>query len=885
MDSGPAGVGAAEGGLAAGGEVTVTAAGSGSVAAGVIGQLHRHVHQAPRGPVVWPHTVGVVPPRAGAFQDRAERARLRAALAGGGTAVLCQVLTGMGGVGKTQLAADLAREVCGGPDGAELLVWVTATGRDAVVAAFAQAGAEVCGADPADPPQAARTFLAWLATGHRRWLVVLDDVADPNDLTGLWPPAVATGRTVLTTRRRDAALSRGDRRLIDVGVFTPREALTYLTSVLTPTAEPAAADRAGSEPADPDSTAADRAGPAPVNGEARQLEALAVGLGCLPLALSQAAAYIADAGIGVPDYRERLARRARTLEDLSPDALPDDQAHTMAAAWRLSVEYADQLRPAGIARPMLELTAFLAPGGIPAPVLTAEPVLAHLAGRAGRAVTGEDAEDALRALHRVSLLSAPGVEEEGAGRRVRVHQVVQRATREALSPQEFGRAADAAAAALRAAWPEVERDTALAQALRDCAAALMSCTDDSGCLYGSGADAVFFRAGTSLGQAGQPGAATDYFTHLAATAARHIGADHRHTLVARHNAAFWHGETGDPAGGADRLAAVVADMARVLGPEHPDVLTARHHVARYRGQAGDSAGAVAALADLVADHVRVLGPDHPGTLAVRDQHAERRGIASDSAGAVELFTALLADRLRVHGPDHPMTLATRNNLARWQGHAGDPALAAEILAEVAADHVRVMGPDSPATLNARHNHAHWVGHAGDAAGAVTAYVALLADRLRVLGPDHPDTLATRHNLAQWRGRAGDVTGAVADFTDVLRGRLRVLGPDHPDTLTTRSYLARWRGRAGDPREAVAAYTDLLADRLRVHGPDHPMTLVTRDNLAVWRGRSGDAAGAAQALAELLDDRVRLFGPDHPETATTRRFLAHWRTRAAGADGG
>ncbi|WP_031515894.1 tetratricopeptide repeat protein [Streptomyces sp. NRRL F-5123] len=180
-----------------------------------------------------------------------------------------------------------------------------------------------------------------------------------------------------------------------------------------------------------------------------------------------------------------------------------------------------------------------------------------------------------RALHRVSLLTAPGAEEDGDERRVRVHQVVQRATRETLPPEEYGRAAGAAADALRAAWPKVERDTALAQALRNCAATLMSCTDDSGCLYGSGADAVFFRAGTSLGEAGQPGAAAAYFRHLAATAARQLGADHRHTLVARHNEAFWHGEAGDPAGAADRFAAVVTDMERALGPEHPDVLTAR----------------------------------------------------------------------------------------------------------------------------------------------------------------------------------------------------------------------------------------------------------------------------------------------------------------------
>ena len=73
---------------------------------------HNHFRlTGPREPAGWPHRVGPVPRRAAAFQCRGEAARLRRVVAGGGTAVLSQVLTGTGGVGKTQLAADFAHEV------------------------------------------------------------------------------------------------------------------------------------------------------------------------------------------------------------------------------------------------------------------------------------------------------------------------------------------------------------------------------------------------------------------------------------------------------------------------------------------------------------------------------------------------------------------------------------------------------------------------------------------------------------------------------------------------------------------------------------------------------------------------------------------------------
>ncbi|WP_239516488.1 MULTISPECIES: NB-ARC domain-containing protein [unclassified Streptomyces] len=177
------------------------------------------LQRGPQEPAGWPYLVRPIPPLAECFQYRAEADRLRTAVHGGGTAVLSQVLTGMGGVGKTQLAADYAHTAR--RDGTvDVLVWVSAATRSAVVNAYAQAGVELCRADPHDPDRAAISFLAWLEPkpGKRpcRWLVVLDDVDDPADVRGLWPPDGHLGRTLVTTRRRDAALTGAGRRLVEV---------------------------------------------------------------------------------------------------------------------------------------------------------------------------------------------------------------------------------------------------------------------------------------------------------------------------------------------------------------------------------------------------------------------------------------------------------------------------------------------------------------------------------------------------------------------------------------------------------------------------------------------------------------------------------------------
>ncbi|WP_461123925.1 tetratricopeptide repeat protein [Saccharothrix stipae] len=776
------------------------------------------IHQAVTGParVVWPVRVGAVPLTVDCYQDRVAERRMVEALTSDGAAVLVPaataVLHGLGGVGKTQIAARHARRAWPDPS-VDVAVWITAMSRDAVVTGYAETARRLLLAgNDVEPERAALALLGWLAVTDRRWLVVLDDLTRPVDLRDLWPPHDRTGQLLVTTRRQDAAVARSDWEVIEVGVFSPAESLAYLRERL------------------PDVVTDEEVG---------QLRGLAGDLGHLPLALAQAAAFIADKPLLTPAaYRARLADRRRLLAEVMPDdqSLPDGHRATVAATWSLSVDLADELRPSGLARPLLEIAALLDPAGIPTDALTGETVCRYLADRVGRPVDTEAAGDALGCLKRLSLITLDLTQ---PARAVRVHALVQRATRDAVPTDRMPALAWTAGDALVEVWPEIERDQTMAAGLRSNATTLWSTAEE----YvldpdpETGAHTVLFRTGRSLGETGLTAQAIDHFHRLHAV------------------------------------------LHQRLGSDHPDTLTTRGDLAYSRGEAGDLAGAAETFAELLTDRLRILGPDHPDTLATRSNLAYLRGEAGDAAGAAETFAELLVDYLRILGPDHPNTLTTRSNLAHWRGEAGDAAGAAETFAELLVDYLRILGPDHPDTLATRHNLARWRGEAGDAAGAAETFAELLTDRLRILGPDHPDTLTTRHNLARWRGEAGDLAGAAETFPELLVDYLRILGPDHPDTLTTRHNLAYWRREAGDLAGAAETFAELLTDRLRILGPDHPDTLTTRSNLAYLRGEAGDAAGAAETFAELLVDYLRILGPDHPDTLTTRSNLAHWRKNA------
>ncbi|MEV7318364.1 NB-ARC domain-containing protein, partial [Streptomyces microflavus] len=575
-------------------------------------------HGGLREPAPWPHQVGVIPAQARSFQHRAEAERLRARVDGGGTAVLSQVLTGMGGVGKTQLAADYAHaawEDGSRAGGVDILVWIAAGTREAIVSGYAQAGVDLCRADPSDPEKAAASFLAWItpksAARPCRWLIVLDDVTDPADMHQLWPPASPHGLTLVTTRRRDAALAADGRHTVEVGLFTEDEALTYLTTCL------AAHGRA--EPAD-------------------QLTGLAGDLGYLPLALAQAVAYLIDSSETIATYRALLADRTTTLADTAPDRLPDGQARPLAAAWSLSIDRADTLRPAGLARPMLQLAAMLDANGIPHDVLTSSPALVHLAAHRTRTgpdtatepapVSPREAVLALRALHRLSLIDhAPDTPRHA----VRVHQLVQRTVRDRLPADQYQELARTAAGALVDAWPDIELDIGLAQALRTNTASLASHARHV--LWENGPHPVLLRTGRSLGESGYALAAVDHYRSLAITAHGVLAPDHPDALTIRRGLAVWQGSAGDPAGAAAALAELLPHVERVQGPDHDDTLTTRNHLIGFRGVAGDAAGAAAATAPMLTHLEQVKGPDHPLTLSARMGLARWRGATGDPAGA------------------------------------------------------------------------------------------------------------------------------------------------------------------------------------------------------------------------------------------------------------
>jgi tetratricopeptide (TPR) repeat protein len=707
--------------------------------------------RGPGEPVTWPVRSGVMPPLAAGFIMRQETAPdLGRALIPGSVAALVpagepQGWPGVGG--KTQLAVQLAESLWRSRE-VELLAWVTATSRAAVLAGYADAAAAVTGAGPAaDGEAAAARLLTWLSGTGRPWLVVLDDLASPADLDGLWPTG-RSGRVLITTRGR-AGLP-AEAAVLPVGDLSLREGTSYLMGRL-------AADQ----------------------GQRLGALDLVKDLGCEPLALAQASAVIVESALSCQDYREFFARRR--------EQMAEDHAGPTAAAsvtWTFSFEHAGRLSPDGAAQLLLALAALLDGRGIPGVVFTAAAAREYLRAGTGRdAISPEQVRDALLLLARQGLLDI----DAAAGRpTIWMSPEVQAAVRAHMPADMLSRASLAAAGALLESWPEDDEGGSIAERLRSSADSLWRASGDL--LWAGRCHPLLLRAGRSLDGAGLTGPAFAYWRELVVASDRVLGPGHRDTLSVGDHLARACLSAGRPADAVPWFQWVLTRQVRALGPEHPGTTQTRGSLGRALLLAGEADAAVTMLTGAVSDYERVHGPDHLETLRASSELADAHAAAGQFEPAIQLLELTLQRLERQQGARHPDTMAARQKLAEAYQAAGRVKDAQSQYKRALADREHVLGPDDPDTIATLIS----LGSAHQSAGRITSalqvYEQASARYERALGAEHRTTLAHAVNLADTYYAAGRLMDATTLLRETLTRCERVLPAGDPLTQSVHEAL-------------------------------------------------------------------------------------------------
>ncbi|MGW4723056.1 tetratricopeptide repeat protein [Streptomyces sp. NPDC004291] len=496
-----------------------------------------------------------LPERTALFVGRSEE---MAAL-DAGTPSGIQVLCGLGGIGKSTLAAHWAAERI---DGHHPIWWITAETPAALtagLAALARAMQPAYVGVLADDALWERA-LHWLAT-HEGWLLVLDNVADPADLRPLLARIRPTGRSRILVTSRRATGWQDLAQTVAVPELGPEEAAALFAQVC------------------------------PGDGVAEVCEEL----GRLPLALRQAAAYCAEAGITPRAYLELL--RDHPAETFALTAEGGEAGRTVARVWQVTLE---RLADTPLASLMLGVLAWWAPEGVP------RNLLAPLG-------TPLEVTEAIRRLRAHSMITL-----DGAG--IGVHRVVQAVVRVGGPDEHRERAVALLQRAASASWSlsldEILEDHGAWAAIAAQAEALARHTEPRADIL---AQAFVFEWAGQMSALVGDAQGFPLIDRAVAAYTRLLGADHEATLQAR------------------RLLANVTRMNPVFK---------------------ESPATVRIMEDNLALYLQAYGPDDARTLTARSQLADLLAESSPER-AGELLRENVERATRAFGENAPQTLEAR----------------------------------------------------------------------------------------------------------------------------------------------------------------------------------------------------------------------------------
>ncbi|HKS41048.1 MAG TPA: FxSxx-COOH system tetratricopeptide repeat protein [Blastocatellia bacterium] len=589
-----------------------------TVKPGFPGSFTRTIANAPRypdsPPVIWniPHL------RNPNFTGREEELeQLRTSHMASKTAALVQTqaIHGLGGIGKTQLAIEYAYRHDTGYD---VVWWIRS--EDPVTLVNDYAGlAEKLNLPEKDATEqrvVVEAVKEWLRI-NRGWLLIFDNAEVVKPIKNCLPRG-GKGHIIITSRNPNWS---GVANSLSVKSLPLDTAIEFLLK------------RTGSE------------------DEATAKE-LAEKLGCLPLALEQASAFIETSGRALTHYLELFEKRQSEL--LKRGELSTEYPDTVATTWSLSFQNVE--RENKIAPELLRLCAFFAPDDIPLKMIIegAEELPESLT---ATATDSFSFDEALIALHKYSLIE---VEDE----KLSIHRLVQCVIRDAMSEVEFKQWAGVAVHVVNAAFPQESNDV---RTWPLCASLLPHAT-----VALSHAEAIQFTSKETSRLLNQIGlylhARAEYtqakkmFEQAIAISETALGPDHPDVAINLNNLGLVLRAQGDLEGAKALYERAITIGEATLGSNHPDVAARLNNLGNVLRAQGDLAGAKALYERVIAIDEAAFGPDHPEVATDLNNLGLVLKAQGDLEGTKALYERALQIRQKFLGDGHPYTKTVQDNL-------------------------------------------------------------------------------------------------------------------------------------------------------------------------------------------------------------------------------
>jgi tetratricopeptide (TPR) repeat protein len=662
---------------------------------------------------------------------------------------------GLGGMGKTQIALELAYRVKKTYQDCSVF-WAPATSVEILHQAFENIGRQLKIPGIEDGHANVKKLVQQHLNQHSsgKWLLILDNV----DEVDMWDaelrpylPKSLQGCIICTTRNRKVAVKIAEApSIIEVREMDEETAMQLLAKSLI----------------DPE-----------LSDSRQDALKLLEQLTSLPLAIVQAAAYINENRCALSEYLSLLEAQEQDVVELLSEDFEDDRRYKdtknpVATTWLISFQHIQRTNL--LAAGYLSFMSCVDPKDIPQSLLPP-------------AQSRKKEIDALGMLDAYSFVRRRAVDQV-----LDMHRLVHLATRNWLRKE--GRLAEWAAKAMQRlgeVFPEAEHENRSIWRLY-LAHALYLLEQNSLEWDSKKRKELIWRVTGCLYYDGRYKEVEPWYLQVMETNKAVLGEEHPDTLVSMGNLASTYRNQGRWKEAEELHTKVLEICSRVLGKEHPDTLTTMQNLAwTYREQRrfSDAEGFETQVLDA---RKRVLSEEHPSMLISMGNLALTYQGQGRWKKAEELHTKVLEIYSRVLGKEHPDTLISMDNLALAYLRQGRLLDAESLGTQVLDTTKRVLGEEHPSTLISMGNLASTYQSQGRFVDAEGLKTQVLDASKRVFGEEHPATLTSMANLALTLKSQHRNQEALSLLEACVQARERVLGPSHPHTKESTAVLKAWR---------------------------------------------------------------------------------------------
>jgi tetratricopeptide (TPR) repeat protein/transcriptional regulator with XRE-family HTH domain len=751
-------------------------------------------------------------------------------------------VTGLGGIGKTQVAIEYAYRY---RQDYTAIFWLHAETAESLMQSVQQIAdlLQLPQRQQAEQAQMVRAVQRWLTT-HPGWLLIGDNVEEWDLLQAFLPP-LGQGVLLLTTRRQ--ALG-GFAQSLELPTMSEQEGSLLLLR------------RAKHLFPSPQAT-----GPAPAefanepDENSQAAKALVTLLGGLPLALDQAGAYLEETGCSATDYLRRY-------QDQRPLVLARRGFHggahppSVTTTLRLSLEHIERQHPA--APDLLRACAFLSPDAIPEDLLVAG--AAHLGPHLQRALVDPYQFDLLlSALRNASLIArSPRTHS------LTVHRLVQAVLQDQMEPMEvcLWRARIARVVTTHfpepdfSSWPQCER---WLPCVLVCLPWLETTKDNL-----PEACELLSRVGHYFLKRGRFEEAEPLLSRAVVLTEQSSGPEHAALIPRLLLQANVFNQQGKHERAESALCRTLVLCKLHLGLSHSKAAEALSSLGGTYYQQGRYEEAESLLCQALQIQEQQLGPAHLDVANTLNELALLYRDQERFEQAEELSQRTVNVRKQHFGMEHPETAYALSGLAIVYRRQGKYKEAEPLQQQALRIQNQYLGPEHPHTALAMNSLANVYRDQRKYEEAEP----LLEQAWRILnqqlGSEHPTTAGALVSLATVYRDQRKYEEAESLYQQALPILSRQLGPDHPHTVRTLAHLAMLYWKQERYAQAEHLYLQVLSQQERILGPQHPEIAKMLHDLAVLQEVQGRPQEAASLYQRALVIRESASGPPHPQTSET-----------------